>query len=64
MQKVIHFVFYQLQLNKLVLRTESDNFAGQRLARKVGFLREGDIRAEYRRPSGEWVDLMIFGLLK
>lgn len=64
MQKVIHFVFYQLQLNKLTLRTESDNFAMQRLARKVGFLREGDLRAEYRRVSGEWVDLMIFGLLK
>ena len=64
LQKVIHFVFHQLQLNKLILRTESDNFAGQRLARKVGFLREGDLRSEYRRVSGEWVDLMIFGLIK
>ena len=63
MQKVIHFVFYQLQLNKLTLRTESDNFAMQRLARKVGFLREGDLRAEYRRVSGEWVDLMISACL-
>jgi RimJ/RimL family protein N-acetyltransferase len=64
LQKVVHFAFYQLQLNKLTLRTESDNFAAQRLARKVGFLREGDLRSEYRRVSGEWVDLMIFGLIK
>lgn len=63
-QKVLQFAFEQLRLEKISLRTESDNFAGQRLARKCGFSREGDIRSAYRRPSGELVDLMLFGLVK
>jgi RimJ/RimL family protein N-acetyltransferase len=64
LQKVIQFAFEQLRMEKLTLRTESDNFAGQRLARKCGFSREGDVRSAHRRPSGELVDLMLFGLVK
>jgi RimJ/RimL family protein N-acetyltransferase len=60
----IKFAFQQLHLQKLVLRTAMDNYASQRLARKVGFRREGDLREECRRPGGELVDIMLFGLTR
>lgn len=41
-----------------------DNVASQRLARKCGFRREGDLRSDYRRPSGELADTMLFGLTR
>jgi RimJ/RimL family protein N-acetyltransferase len=64
LQKILHFGFEQLRLEKLAIRTESDNFAGQRLARKCGFTREGDQRSAFRKPTGELVDLVLFGIVK
>lgn len=58
----VRFAFTQLGIKKLQLRTAMDNYAAQRLARKVGFRREGDLREEYRRPGGELIDVMLFGL--
>lgn len=64
MSRMIQFAFRQLQLNKLVLKTLIDNYNSQRLARKVGFRREGDLRHEYRRASGVLLDVMLFGLTR
>lgn len=61
---VIRFAFEQLCISKLCLRASMDNYASQRLARKCGFRREGDLREEYRRISGELVDVMLFGLAR
>jgi RimJ/RimL family protein N-acetyltransferase len=62
--QVINFSFEQLKFEKLSMRVESDNYPAQRLARKCGFQREGDLRSEFRKISGETVDLMVFGLTK
>lgn len=62
--RIIEFAFKQLQLDKLRLRTLSDNFASQRLARRVGFRREGDLRGEFRNSSGVMSDLMLLGLTR
>jgi RimJ/RimL family protein N-acetyltransferase len=64
MARMVQYGFRQLQLNKLRLRTLIDNYASQRLARKVGFRREGDLRNEYRKPAGNLVDIMLFGLTR
>lgn len=64
MSRMVQFAFKQLQLNKLVLKTLIDNYPSQRLARKVGFRREGDLRHEYRRDSGVLLDVMLFGLTR
>jgi RimJ/RimL family protein N-acetyltransferase len=64
MSRMIQFAFKQLQLNKLVLKTLVDNYNSQRLARKVGFRREGDLRHEYRKASGVLLDVMLFGLTR
>jgi RimJ/RimL family protein N-acetyltransferase len=62
--RIVQYSFRQLRLNKLALRTLVDNYPSQRLARKVGFRREGDLRGEFARPSGVLVDLMLFGLTR
>lgn len=60
----VRFAFRQLKIEKLCLRTATDNYAAQRLARKSGFRREGDLREEFRRSSGELIDVMLFGLTR
>ena len=61
---VIRFAFQQLNLEKIAIKTEMDNYATQRLARKAGFSREGDLRSAGRKPTGEWLDLMLFGVTR
>lgn len=63
-QMMMRYAFDQLQIEKIRLRTATDNYATQRLARKCGFRREGDLRSEIRRASGELVDVMLFGYTK
>jgi RimJ/RimL family protein N-acetyltransferase len=63
-QAVMRFAFSQLQIEKLRLRTSTENYPTQRLARKCAFRREGDLRSEIRRPSGELMDVMLFGYTK
>jgi len=62
--RMVQYGFLQLKLNKLILKTLQDNYASQRLARKVGFRREGDLRHEFRKPTGALFDIMAFGLTK
>jgi RimJ/RimL family protein N-acetyltransferase len=62
--RVVRYSFKQLELDKLIIKTLVDNYASQRLARRVGFSREGDLRNEYRLPGGALTDLMRFGLAR
>ena len=64
MIKLMDFIFNQLELEKLRIRTATDNYPTQRLVRKCGFRREGDLRDEFRRTGGELVDMMLFGLTR
>lgn len=60
----LDFAFRQLELEKLKLLTSMENVAAQRLARKCDFRREGDLRGDFRKPSGELIDMMQFGLTR
>lgn len=62
LNKLVEFAFDQLKMQKLAIRAAMEYYPPQRLARKCGFNREGDLRAEYRKPSGEMMDIMLFGL--
>ena len=62
--RVVRYAFRQLRLEKLIMLTLSDNYPSQRLGRKVGFTREGDLRNEFRRPGGALADLTRFGLTR
>lgn len=62
LEHLVQFAFREIGLEKLMVRPPMDNYPSQRLVRKVGFQREGDLRADMRLPNGELVDVMLFGL--
>ena len=53
----------ELELQRLDLVTDPDNVASQRVAEKVGFQREGVLRAHLRHPDGRIRDSVMFSLL-
>jgi RimJ/RimL family protein N-acetyltransferase len=50
-------------LQRIELITDPDNVASQRVAEKVGFQREGVLRAHLRHPDGRIRDSVMFSLL-
>jgi RimJ/RimL family protein N-acetyltransferase len=52
-----------LGLPSVQLATDTDNVASQRVAEKVGFQREGVLRAHLRHPDGRIRDSVMFSLL-
>jgi RimJ/RimL family protein N-acetyltransferase len=57
------FGLEDLELQRLELITDPDNFASQRVAEKVGFQREGVLRAHLRHRDGRIRDSVMFSLL-
>ena len=53
----------ELSLARMELTTDTDNIASQRVAEKVGFQREGVLRAHLRHPEGRVRDSVMFSLL-
>jgi RimJ/RimL family protein N-acetyltransferase len=53
----------ELELQRVELVTDPDNLASQRVAEKVGFQREGVLRAHLRHPDGRIRDSVSFSLL-
>ena len=53
----------ELDLQRLELITDPDNVASQRVAEKVGFQREGVLRAHLRHPDGRIRDSVMYSLL-
>jgi RimJ/RimL family protein N-acetyltransferase len=52
-----------LELQRLELITDPANVASQRVAEKVGFVREGVLRSHLRHPDGRVRDSVMFSLL-
>lgn len=52
-----------LELQRLELLTDPENLASQRVAEKVGFQREGVLRAHLRHPDGRVRDSVMLSLL-
>jgi RimJ/RimL family protein N-acetyltransferase len=53
----------ELRLQRVDLVTDPENAASQRVAEKVGFRREGVLRAHLRHPDGRIRDSVMFSLL-
>jgi RimJ/RimL family protein N-acetyltransferase len=51
------------RLQRLELITDPENVASQRVAEKVGYRREGVMRAHLRHPDGRIRDSVLFSLL-
>jgi RimJ/RimL family protein N-acetyltransferase len=60
---VSRFALDELGLQRLELITDPANVASQRVAEKVGFRREGVLRAHLRHPDGRVRDSVMFSLL-
>lgn len=61
---LLSFAFEQLRLERIYMRLAQDNYPAQRLARKCAFRREGDLRNAFRRPSGDFFDVMLMALTR
>jgi RimJ/RimL family protein N-acetyltransferase len=53
----------ELEVQRVDLITDPENVASQRVAEKVGFQREGVMRAHLRHPDGRIRDSVLFSLL-
>jgi RimJ/RimL family protein N-acetyltransferase len=61
---IVEYGFEWLNLRRLFLTTRGDNLRAQHQVEKCGFTREGMRRLARRNGSGEWVDFLIYGLLR
>lgn len=64
MATTVRFAFLQLGLEKIYAHVLADNYPSQRLLRRLGFQREGDLRNEFRRIGGQLIDVMRLGLTR
>lgn len=56
--------FSNMGLNKIFLITNEDNIAAQKVYEKCGFVKEGQLRNEYKTSEGIFMDRIYYGLLK
>ena len=62
-RQLLEYAFCEIQLNKVVLYTEYDNVAAQKLFEKVGFKREGLIRKDIFY-HGKYIDRYLYSICK
>ena len=60
--RALDIAFGELNMHRVVLRIAVGNTASERVAEKLGFVREGLLRDEVR-VNGVWLDHSIWGLL-
>jgi RimJ/RimL family protein N-acetyltransferase len=63
LRTLARWAFDELRLQRLELITDPENVASRRVAEKVGFRREGILRAHLRHPDGRIRDSVMFSLL-
>jgi RimJ/RimL family protein N-acetyltransferase/SAM-dependent methyltransferase len=63
LRRVCRYALDELELDRLELTADVENFASQRVAEKVGFQREGVVRSALRDPEGHRRDSVRFSLL-
>ena len=63
-QKIIEFLFTELNANKLEIHTKATNVKSIGIAERCGFKKEACIREGGRTNDGEFVDMLYYGLLK
>ena len=62
--KLIEYAFNTLNLHKLYVITNEDNYASIRIQEKFGYKLEGRLRQEYKSNEGILKDRLYYGLLK
>lgn len=62
-RQIINYGFYELGLNRIYLFTEEKNVIAQKLFERIGFVKEGYLRADLL-SRGEFVDRYVYSILK
>ncbi len=62
-QRLIHYSFQHLNLYRLVIKVNTQNFQSQKVAQRLGFTYEGTLRSDFCIRH-QFVDIQIYGLLK
>ncbi|MGV3642467.1 MAG: GNAT family N-acetyltransferase [Adhaeribacter sp.] len=61
---LLHFAFRDLNLNKVFLRSATDNPRSYALAERCGFRREGLMHQDFRDHNQHLIDIYYYGLTK
>jgi ribosomal-protein-serine acetyltransferase len=62
-RRVLRIGFEELGLHRVILRIAIGNRPSERVAEKLGFIREGVLREEIK-VRGQWLDHSVWGLLE
>ncbi len=62
-RETLHIGFMQLKMHRIILRIALGNRASERVAEKLGFVREGVLREEIK-VRGRWLDHSVWGMLE
>ena len=62
-REALQIGFTQLKMHRIIVRIAIDNRASERVAEKLGFVREGVLREEIK-VHGEWLDHSVWGMLE
>lgn len=60
---LISYAFFELKLNRIELRIATENAASNKLAKRLGFIKEGILR-QVEWLETKYVDHVVYGLLK
>lgn len=60
----IQFMFNHLKAHKIIVITRDDNEKSSKLAKRLGFIREGHLREHSIKKDGSRVGLLYYGMLK
>ena len=60
---LIDYCFTELNLNKIEIKTSTNNIKSQKIPMKLGFKKEGTLRHD-QRINDQYLDSDVFGLLK
>jgi len=62
-REALHIGFTQLKMHRIILRIALGNRGSERVAEKLGFVREGVLREEIK-VRGTWLDHSVWGMLE
>jgi len=60
---ILHTGFTDLNMHRIILRIAVGNHSSERVAEKLGFVREGVLREEIK-VGGEWLDHSVWGMIE
>lgn len=61
--RLIHYGFHQMNLNRVIIRVNTENIASQNIAKRLSFKYEGTLRQSLK-VNDKFADMQIYGLLK